>query len=75
MSVIRIISAVLYGLALACGLLSRRWTALCWASCVIGIVSAGLILYAGADLELLAAGALGLALPLVFLPGREQESP
>lgn len=50
MNVICITGAVLYVLALACGLLARRWPALCWASCMIGIVSAGLILYAGASL-------------------------
>lgn len=74
MNTICIISAVLYALALACGLLSRRWTALCWVSCMIGIVSAGMILYEGASMEILAAGALGLALPLVLIRGREQET-
>lgn len=74
MNTICITGAVLYVLALVCGLLSRRWTGLCWVSCIVSIVSAGMLLYEGAPMEILAAGALGLALPLVLIRGREQET-
>lgn len=76
MSIICIIGTALYVLALVCGLLSRRRAALSWASCMLGVVCAGLMLYDGASMETLAAGALVLALPLLSADhGAEREAP
>lgn len=61
-----LMSTVLAAGSLVCGLLSVRRRALAWSSGMLAVLAAGLGLYAGVGLDMLAAGAAVLALPLLL---------
>lgn len=71
MSVMIWTGLLIYGGALVCGILSAWRRKMCWAACVLAILSSALLLYEGAKGEQLSAGLLILA--LIMLLGWERE--
>lgn len=74
MSMIGAAGTAAYGLTLVCGLLSRRWKGARWAACWFAIISAALMLYDGAALEVLAAGAIVPGLLLLGTVNEKEEA-
>lgn len=61
----------LFVAALVAAILSYKLPKLGWASCLLGVISAGVAMACGAGLEVLPLGALILALPL--FPAKKEE--
>lgn len=62
----------LFAAALAAAILSHKLPKLGWASCLLGVISAGAAMAYGAELETVALGALALAAPLLFAEKEEK---
>lgn len=56
----------LFAAALAAAILSCKLPKLGWASCLLGVISAGAAMAYGAELKTLSLGALVLAVPLLL---------